>query len=196
MIIPMVARLVREPFDRAGWLFELKWDGFRAIAETAAVRGGVALYSRKQNDVRKRFPRIAEALADLKRPAILDGEIVALDDHGRARFEWLMTRAKQRGRLVYYVFDLLMLDGKDLRHLPLMKRKQRLARLLTGHPSLLDVEHIDRDGLAMFAGALALGLEGIVAKDAKSPYVEGPTVTWHWQKIKNRDYKRQGKGGV
>ena len=89
-----------------------------------------------------------------------------------------------------------MLDGKDLRQLPLLQRKQRLARLLTGHPRLLDVEHIDNDGLAMFAGALALGLEGIVAKDAKSPYVEGPRVTWHWQKIKNKDYKTTGEGGV
>jgi bifunctional non-homologous end joining protein LigD len=105
----------------------------------------------------------------------------------------LACGGRQKGTLVYYVFDLLMLDGKDLRQLPLLQRKQRLARLLTGHPRLLDVEPIDNDGLAMFAGALALGLEAIVAKDAKSPYVEGPRVTWHWQKIKNNDYKRQGK---
>ena len=136
---------------------------------------------------------IAEALAELKRPAILDGEIVALDDHGHSRFEWLVNRGPQRGTLVYYVFDLLMLDGKDLRQLPLLKRKQRLARLLTGHPRLLEVEHIEHDGLSMFAGAMALGLEGVVAKDAKSPYVEGPPVTWHWQKVKNRDYQRKEK---
>jgi len=72
------------------------------------------------------------------------------------------------------VFDLLSLDGKDLRPLPLVKRKQRLGRFLTGrHPRLFEVEHIEKDGVAMFAGAMALGLEGIVAKDAKSPYVEG-----------------------
>ena len=86
-----------------------------------------------------------------------------------------------------------MLDGKDLGQLPPVERKRRLARLVTGHPRLLAVEHIANDGVAMFAGALALGLEGIVAKDAKSPYIEGPIQTWHWQKIKNKDYKRQGK---
>ena len=126
MIRPMVARLVRDPFDREGWLFELKWDGFRAIAERHPG-GHVSLYSRNQKDFRKRFRPIAEALAELKRPAILDGEIVALDDHGHSRFEWLVNRGPQRGTLVYYVFDLLMLDGKDRRQLPLMKRKQRLA---------------------------------------------------------------------
>ena len=136
MITPMVARLVRDPFDREGWLFELKWDGFRAIAETDG-QGTIKLYSRNHNDFKKRFPPIVEALAELKRPAILDGEIVALDDHGHPRFEWLVNRGRQQGTLVYYVFDLLMLDGKDLRQLPLLKRKQRLAKLLTGHPRLL-----------------------------------------------------------
>jgi bifunctional non-homologous end joining protein LigD len=161
----MVARLLRDPFDREGWLFELKWDGFRAIAETDG-QGAVKLYSRNQNDFKKRFPPIAQALEELGRPWILNGEIVALDDHGHARFEWLVNRGKQQGTLVYYVFDLLMLDGKDLRQLPLGKRKQRLARLLAGH--LLEVEHIEQEGLAMYAGALALGLEGIVAKDIRA----------------------------
>ena len=116
MITPMVARLVRDPFDREGWLFELKWDGFRAIAETDG-QGAVKLYSRNHNDFKKRFPPIAQALAELGRPAILDGEIVALDEQGHPRFEWLVNRGPQRGTLVYYVFDLLMLDGKDLRQL-------------------------------------------------------------------------------
>lgn len=129
----------------------------------------------------------AEALAELGRPTILDREIVALDDHGHSRLEWLVNRGPQRSTLAYYVFDLLMLDGKDLRHLPVLKRKQRLARLLTGPPRLPVVEGIQNDGIAMFAAALALRVEGTVAKDAKSPYVEGPLQTWHWQKIKNED---------
>jgi bifunctional non-homologous end joining protein LigD len=122
---------------------------------------------------------------------VLDGEIVALDEQGHPRFEWLVNRGPQRGTLVYYVFDLVMLDGKDLRQLPLEKRKARLAKLVKSHPRLIFVDHIEGHGL--FAGALALGLEGIVAKDAKSPYVEGSLTTWHWQKIKNRDYKRREK---
>ena len=193
MITPMVARLVRDPFDREGWLFELKWDGFRAIAERDHG-GHVSLYSRNKNDIKKRFPAIVDALTALKRPVILDGEIVALDEKGHARFEWLVNRgSSQKGILVYYVFDLLMLDGKDLRQLPLLKRKEHLARLLIGHPRLPVVEYIPNDGRAMFAGALGLGLEGIVAKDSTSQYIEGPIHTWHWQKIKNKDYKRQGK---
>ena len=89
------------------------------------------------------------------------------------------------------MFDLLSVDGNDLRGLPLEKRKARLAKVLHGHPRLLYADHVETNGLAMFAGAMALGLEGVVAKDAKSPYVEGPLVSWHWQKIKNKDYKRK-----
>ena len=183
----MIAKLVRDPFDRAGWLFfELKWDGFRAIAKTDG-QGAVKLYSRNQNDFKKRFPPIAQALAELGRPTILDGEIVALDDKGHPRFGWLVNRGPQRGTLVYYVFDLLSVDGKDLRQLPLLTRKTRLQRLLKNHERLIYVEH----GLEMFAGALALGLEGIVAKDSKSPYVEGPGENRFWLKIKNKDFKRK-----
>ena len=192
MITPMVARLVRDPFDREGWLFEVKWDGFRTIAETDGTNG-VKLYSRNQKDFKKRFSPIADALAKLKKAAILDGEIVALDEHGHPRFEWLLNRGPQKGTLVYYVFDLLKLGDVDLRGEPLRRRKKLLEKFLKGNPRLLYVEHVEREGLAMFAGALALGVEGIVAKDAKSPYVEGPRVTWHWQKIKNRDYQRQEK---
>ena len=165
MITPMVARLVRDPFDRQGWLFELKWDGFRCIAEKD--RQGVRMYSRNHKDFTKRFPVIAEQVSALDN-VILDGELCALDEHGHPRFEWLINRGLQRGKLVYYAFDL---KNDTLRY----------------------VDHVENDSLAMFAGALALGLEGIVAKDAKSPYVEGPLTTWHWQKIKNRDYQRQEK---
>jgi bifunctional non-homologous end joining protein LigD len=105
--------------------------------------------------------------------------------------EWLVNRGSQKGTLVYYVFDLLMLDGKDLRQLPLEKRKARLAKLLTNHPRLLYVDHVETSGLGMFTCAFALGLEGVVAKDAKSPSVEGTLTTWHWQKIKNKDYQRK-----
>ena len=94
MITPMVARLVGEPFDREGWFFELKWDGFRAIAEKD--KQGVRLYSRNQNDFKKRFPVIAQAVSALDN-VILDGEIVALDEHGHPRFEWLVNRGPQKG---------------------------------------------------------------------------------------------------
>ena len=126
MLKPMVARLVRDPFDREGWLFELKWDGFRAIAETDGS-GGVKLYSRRSNDFKKRFPPITDALANLKKVIILDGEIVALDERGHPRFEWLVKRGPQKGTLVYYVFDLLKLGEVDLRGEPLHRGEHRDA---------------------------------------------------------------------
>jgi len=91
------------------------------------------------------------------------------------------------------VFDLLRLGDKDLRSEPLSRRKSLLQKLLLKNDTLHDGDNITTEGLPTYAGALALGLEGIVAKDAKSLYVEGPAVTWHWQKIKNEEYKRQKK---
>jgi bifunctional non-homologous end joining protein LigD len=105
---------MKEPFDRKGWIFEIKWDGFRAIAEVDGA-GGVKRYSRRHKSFNNRFPLITHELEGLTRSAVLDGEIVALDEKGHSRFEWLVSRGLQRGTLVYYVFDLLFLDGKDLR---------------------------------------------------------------------------------
>jgi bifunctional non-homologous end joining protein LigD len=170
MITPMVAKLVRDPFDREGWLFELKWDGFRSVAEKDKT--GVRLYSGRQNDFTKRFPAIADEVKALDN-VILDGEICALDEHGHPRFEWLINRGPQRGKLVYYVFDLLRIGDKDLRSEPLYRRKKLLQKLLRKNNTLRYVDHVENHGLAMFAGALALGLEGIVAKDGQSPYIEG-----------------------
>lgn len=188
MITPMVAKLVKDPFDREGWLFELKWDGFRAIAEKDKL--GIRLYSRNHNDFKKRFPVIAQAISALDH-VTLDGEIVALDEHGHPRFEWLVNRGPQKGTIVYYVFDLLRLGDKDLRPEPLYRRKSLLQKLLRKNDTLRYVDHVETQGLAMYAGALALGLEGIVAKDSKSPYVEGPAENRYWLKIKNKDFERK-----
>ena len=119
----MIARLVKDPFAREGWFFELKWDGFRAIAETDGKRS-VKLYSRNHKDFNKRFPLIVEALAALKTQAIFDREIVALDEQGHPRFEWLLNRGPQKGTLIFYTFDLLKLGDFDLRGEPLAKRKR------------------------------------------------------------------------
>jgi bifunctional non-homologous end joining protein LigD len=120
MITPMVPRLITIPFDRDGWLFEIKWDGFRAIAERDET--GVKLYSRTHRHFPKRFPPITQAVAALKHNVILDGEIVALDDRGHARFEWLVKRGRQHGILMYFVFDLLYRDTHDLQNEPLAQR--------------------------------------------------------------------------
>jgi bifunctional non-homologous end joining protein LigD len=115
MITPMVARQSVSPSTARVGFFELKWDGFRAIAEKD--KQGVRLYSRNQNDFKKRFPVIAQAVSALDN-VILDGEIVALDEHGHPRFEWLVNRGPQKGVMVFYVFDLLRLGDKDLRSEP------------------------------------------------------------------------------
>jgi ATP-dependent DNA ligase len=117
MITPMVPRLITTQFDRDGWLFEIKWDGFRAIAERDET--GVKLYSRNHRNFTKRFPPITQAVAALKHNV---GEIVALDDRGHARFEWLVKRGRQHGILMYFVFDLLYRDTHDLQNEPLAQR--------------------------------------------------------------------------
>jgi bifunctional non-homologous end joining protein LigD len=124
---PVVCKLVREPFTRRGWIFEIEWDGFRTIAKIDA--SGVKLYSRTQNSFTKKFAEIAKVLAALGHRAVLDGEVVALDEEGHSRFEWLFRRNgnRSKGRLIYYVFDLLYLDGEDLRGLPLHRRKARIT---------------------------------------------------------------------
>jgi len=116
-----------------------------------------------------------------------------LDEKGHPRFEWLVNRGPQKGTLIYYIFDLIKLGEVDLRGEPLRKRKEKLKKLLKNQPRLLYIDHMEPEGLAMFAGAMALGLEGVVAKDSKSPYVEGPQVTSYWLKIKNKDFERQEK---
>ena len=99
----------------------------------------------------------------------------------------------RKRELIYYVFDLIKLGNGDLQRELLRKRKEKLKRLLKNQRRLLYVDHIEREGLAMFAGAVALGLEGIVAKDAVSRYVEGPQASSHWLKIKDKNYERKEK---
>ncbi len=126
-IAPMLPTAVEDPFDREGWLFEVKWDGYRAIAEIE--KGEVRLISRRNLPLNDHFPSIAKALQFLERDMVLDGEIAALDDQGVSRFQMLQDfRMAPPERLVYYVFDLLYLDGYDLRSRPLRERKELLRR--------------------------------------------------------------------
>jgi bifunctional non-homologous end joining protein LigD len=120
-IKPMLATLVDEPYDRHGWLFEIKWDGYRTIAE---VGERVRLYSRNQLSFTGRFRTVASDLETLGHQAVLDGEIVIVGADGRANFDALQDYrpGKTPGALVYYVFDLLFLDGRDLRRQPLRQR--------------------------------------------------------------------------
>src|SRR5262249_9210406 len=162
---PMLATLVDTPFDRAGWLFEIKWDGYRIIAELD--KGRVQLYSRNGLLFTERYHAVAAALAKIDHQALLDGEVVVLDSKGHSSFEALQTYRSHRpgGHLAYQIFDILHLDGHDLRGLPLIRRKEILRQILPALPGLAFCDHIEGSGLAFFDAAAKAGLEGMIAKD-------------------------------
>jgi len=177
---PMLATLEREPPKGEGWLFEVKWDGYRALAY---VHGGdVELRSRNDKDLTQRFAHVAREIAKaVKSPnAVLDGEVCALDEQGRASFSEMQ---KGSSTLVYYVFDLLELDGEPLVDLPLVERRKRLERLLDNRNRTVRLSETFNDGAALLEAARQQGLEGIMAKRADSRYFEGRR-TRDWLKIK------------
>lgn len=178
---PMLATLTDKPFDDPDWVFETKWDGFRAIA--VARPGHASLYSRNGNDLSEKYPSICAALAAIKHEAVLDGEVVALDEHGRSRFQLLQNAGRNSARLLYCVFDLLYLDGKDLRGKPLLERKEMLARLLPKSPLLLYSARVAGDGIEAFNRAKRASEEGVIAKLASGRYHSGAR-TREWLKVK------------
>ncbi len=177
---PMLATLEKNVPSGAGWMFEVKWDGYRALAY---IRGGdVKLLSRNDNDLTQRFPQVAKEIAKAVKSAnaVLDGEVCALDDQGRSSFS-----AMQRGGapLVYYVFDLLELEGEPLVDLPLVERRRRLAKLLDRRDKTVRISETFDDGGALLEAVTEQKLEGIMAKRADSRYAEGKR-TRDWLKIK------------
>ena len=181
---PMLATLVDGPFDREGWTFEVKWDGFRSLAE---IKGGkVRLLSRNGKSQNARFPKVAAALAGFPVNAVFDGEIVAVDSKGRPHFQDLQNAMRPgEGRILYYVFDILYAAGRDLRGLPLKRRRAILEKLLPVSDTVRLSEAIETRGKAFFRAAETNGLEGIVAKDLASPYRSGAR-TREWLKIKTQ----------
>lgn len=173
---PMLATLVDAPFDREGWVFETKWDGYRAIAE--AKEASVKLYSRNRIDFTGQFAPVTEILKSLGYDAVLDGEVVVLEK-GRSSFQALQNyRRTGKGKLTYAVFDLLYLDGHDIRGFPLRDRKDLLCRLVKGIDGLHYSSHIEHDGIKAYRKASKSGEEGIIAKDAESPYVNRRSGNW------------------
>jgi bifunctional non-homologous end joining protein LigD len=164
------------------WLHEIKHDGFRVIARKNGRR--VRLYSRPGNDLTHRFPLIVDALARLRsRSCIIDGEAVACDDHGVASFD-LVRHHRANERVFLYAFDMIELNGDDLRHDPLEGRKATLEMVLAkAWPGLRFNEHMEGDGETVFRHACTLGLEGIVSKRKDSPYRSGRSPKW--LKMKN-----------
>jgi bifunctional non-homologous end joining protein LigD len=178
---PMLATLTDAPFDDADWVFETKWDGFRMIA--CIEDGKVTLYSRNGKIVSGRYLPVAQALEKLKRSAVLDGELVALDAKGISRFQLLQNALRSEAKLLYCIFDMMFLDGEHLRRLPLLERKSRLRGILPKHPLMAFSEHFPGRGIELFKAAEKEGLEGVMAKRASSSYRSGERTT-DWLKIK------------
>jgi len=164
------------------WLHEIKHDGFRIIARKNGAQ--VRLYSRPGNDLTRRFPLIVETLARLRsRSCIIDGEAVACDDNGVASFD-LVRHHRANERIFLYAFDLIELNGDDLRRDPLEVRKAMLASIVAkARLGIRFNEHLDGDGPTIFAHACKMGLEGIVSKRRDSLYRSGRSRDW--LKMKN-----------
>lgn len=184
-IKPMLATLTEKVFDDEEWIFEIKWDGYRAIAEVE--KGKVKLYSRNFLDFSKRYATITKALGTIKHDVVLDGEIVALDKKGVSKFQLLQEYMEKPVDLTYQVFDLLYMDGVDLRGMPLIERKKLLEMLLPKKDVLKYSDHIEGYGKQLFKEAQKHHLEGIMAKRRDSTYESRRTE--QWMKIKTE--KRQ-----
>jgi bifunctional non-homologous end joining protein LigD len=179
---PQLATLVDSPFDKEGWIFEIKWDGYRALGYNPP-HGRMTLVSRNGLSFDRKFADIAAALATLPCPAIVDGEIVALDRTGRSSFGRLQQHEEDPAELTYYLFDLLYVDGVDTRGLPLVDRKELLRQLLQNcDPRLQYSDHVEAKGVEFFEAARNSELEGIIAKDGAAAYHSARTR--HWLKIK------------
>lgn len=187
-ITPMLAAVAEKAFDDPNWTFEVKWDGYRAVA--FIENGAVKLVSRNQNDLTHRYPELRVLSDHVKaRTAILDGEVVVLDEQGRSSFSLMQQRTgiRAHGRqaapkhelpVVYYAFDLLYLDGYDLRRVTLEERKRLLRQVLSQNESVRYSEDYPANGNALFKVAKQKGLEGILAKKRNSCYEERRTHEW------------------
>jgi bifunctional non-homologous end joining protein LigD len=183
---PMLATLIDEAFDDDEWVWEVKWDGYRAIC-TIDESGDLQLTSRNGLDLLRRFPSAAElASAFDSIPVIVDGELVSLDAGGRSEFQRLQEAQKSPRALTFAAFDLLYADGKDLRKQPLEERKERLERLIRDGGMAMYSKHIAGAGRALFDFAVREGLEGIVGKRRDSVYQERRSRDWVKVKAQRR----------
>ncbi|WP_410176638.1 non-homologous end-joining DNA ligase [Sinorhizobium medicae] len=190
---PCLATLVDMPPKGPDWAYEVKWDGYRLAVHIKT--GRVRVLTRGGYDWTERFPTIADDARRLAvKTAILDGEAVVLDDLGRSDFGMLqralgrLPSAVEAGAIVFYAFDLLYLDGRDLRRLALRERRRLLEPLLAGREGAIRLsEEVQADGDEFFRVACAHGLEGIIAKHVEKPYRSGRGEWWQKITCKRRD---------
>lgn len=185
---PLLCTAAERPPAGSGWVHEVKFDGYRTVL---SVNGGRArLFSKSGHDWTHRFPELAAEAAALP-DCLLDGEMVALDDQGRSDFEGLLNALSNRrtAGLVFYAFDVLAIEGEDLRSLPYAQRKRRLENLLElcdgpACDHIAVVESLDVDGAQLLEAARRMELEGIVSKRTDAPYRSGPSRDWIKVKVR------------
>ncbi|MFA6151580.1 MAG: DNA ligase D [Chitinophagaceae bacterium] len=182
MLQPMLATLVDKPFDDDDWLYEIKWDGYRAVG--FMHEGEVHLKSRNDKLFNDKFYPIYNALQEWETNAVVDGEVVVLDEKGQPDFGALQNwRSETDGNLIYYVFDLVWYQGRDLSGLLLTERKKILEQIIPDDPRIEFSKGFETSGIKFFESAKELGLEGIIAKKKNSTYEIGER-TKDWVKIK------------
>jgi bifunctional non-homologous end joining protein LigD len=183
-IEPMKAQLSDLPaFDSPDWIFEIKWDGYRALAEIN--KSGNRLYSRNGLTFDKAYPKVFDALKSIKQNVVIDGEIVVFDEKGRPNFQKLQNyKSNDRYPIQYYVFDILELDGKSLTDYPLIDRKAILKGIIPESNVIRYCDHVEDEGKTLFTEMQNMNLEGMIAKRKKSKYFIGKR-TSDWLKIKN-----------
>ncbi|HVW58549.1 MAG TPA: non-homologous end-joining DNA ligase, partial [Puia sp.] len=193
-ISPMLATLVDKPFDEPGWSYEVKWDGYRAI--TYLQKGEVDIHSRNNKSFNEKFYPVYNALKEWQIDAVVDGEIVVLNEKGSSNFSNLQEwRSEADGQLFYYIFDILWLDGHDLTGLPLTERREWLASIMPDDNDILRMsDSYEVSGSEFFDAAKKMGLEGVIAKKNDSVYAAGLR-TRDWLKIKTASRQEVVIGG-
>ncbi len=185
IIQPMLAKKVSKMFEDPDWIYELKWDGYRALANIDD--GKVELYSRNGHSFNEKFSPIVKGLESINHKAILDGEIVLLDDDGKPVFQNLQNYSPEdEGELRYYVFDLLHLNGHNTMGLTVEERKSLIPDVIKDAPGVLYSEHIKEKASAFYEKAIEKGLEGVIAKKSNSKYFPGSRSD-SWLKIKSQE---------
>ncbi|HEX8517951.1 MAG TPA: DNA ligase D [Bacteroidia bacterium] len=192
-LTPMLATLVDKPFDEEGWVYEVKWDGYRAVA--FADNGMIELKSRNNKSFNEKFYPVINAIKDWGLNVVVDGEVVVVGEDGISNFGDLQNwRSEADGQLLFYVFDLLWYKGKDLTGLPLTERKAVLRTLIPEDSIIKLSDSFSQSGFEFFEAAKKMGLEGIIAKKADSIYRPGVRNT-EWLKIKANKRQEMVIGG-
>lgn len=184
-IKPMLAQIHEKPFDDPDWVFEVKWDGYRAMAEISQEE--IKLYSRNGLSFLRLYPQVAEELKRINEEVILDGEIIVLNKNNKPDFQKLQQYDNHPTLpIIYYVFDCLSHNGKSLTQLPLLERKKIAEKVLIKSKVIRYSDHVLQSGIEFFSKVIQMDLEGMIAKRASSHYYPGKR-SRDWLKIKNHN---------